>query len=83
MFLAYVASERKRRRSRANQLCSFLLFYYLRKGKTGYQSTPCIPAGPRSEMVADWSLASVDHVIERLIMTVIETCSAGAVVCVS
>lgn len=37
----------------------------------------------RSELVADLSLASVDHVIERLIMTVIETCSAGAVVCVS
>jgi len=42
---------------------AFLLFYYLRKGKTGYQT-------------------SVDHVIERLIMTVIETCSAGAVVCI-
>ncbi|KAF9645649.1 hypothetical protein BDM02DRAFT_3203188 [Thelephora ganbajun] len=41
----------------------FLLFYYLRKGKTGYQT-------------------SVDHVIERLIMTVIETCSVGAVVCI-
>jgi len=44
-------------------LIAFLLFYYLRKGKTGYQT-------------------SVDHVIERLIMTVIETCSVGAVVCI-
>jgi hypothetical protein len=42
---------------------AFLLLYYLRKGKTGYQT-------------------SVDHVIERLIMTVIETCSVGAIICI-
>jgi hypothetical protein len=36
-----------------------------------------------SEVVADSGLASVDHVIERLIMTVIETCSVGAIICVS
>lgn len=36
-----------------------------------------------SEAVADLGLASVDHVIERLIVTVIETCSVGAIVCVS
>ena len=35
------------------------------------------------EVGANLGLASVDHVIERLIMTVIETCSVGAVVCVS
>lgn len=35
------------------------------------------------EARANLRLASVDHVIERLIMTVIETCSVGAVVCVS
>ena len=35
------------------------------------------------EAGANLRLASVDHVIERLIMTVIETCSVGAVVCVS
>ena len=35
------------------------------------------------EPCANLRLASVDHVIERLIMTVIETCSVGAVVCVS
>ena len=33
--------------------------------------------------VADFGLASVDQVIGRLIMTVIETCSVGAIVCVS
>jgi hypothetical protein len=42
---------------------ALLLLYYLRKGRTGYQT-------------------SVDHVIERLIMTVIETCSVGAIVCI-
>jgi len=42
---------------------ALLLLYYLRQGKTGYQT-------------------SVDHVIERLIITVIETCSVGAIVCI-